>query len=235
MAFAFVQAAQNSTSASGTALVATFGGAVTTGNTLMLVCGYQGGSAEIAISDGANSWTQDESLFNNGLVGRIRVFYKVAATGGFTTVTMTPDASVSSRFLIVAEYSGIASYFSGIYGETDSPGATTPDLISTGNINFTSQPALSFAWGIDGNADSLPPTAGTGYSSRATGVQFGTGVDFVRITDKRITAIGDNAATFTPTAGSHPYASIQLAFIETSASFIDFTSGSDDMSDCGDM
>lgn len=219
MPYAFIQASHNSDNASGTTLVATFGAPVTAGNGLALICGYQGGDAEIAIADGANTWVEDVSLFvpGSGLVGRLRVFTKMAAAGGFTTVTMTPDAAVTSRHLFVVEYSGLSAYLGGVYAETDAPGNTNADAISSGNFNFASQPALSLGWGIDGAADSGPPTAGTGYTSRAMGLTFGGAVNAARFADKRITATGNNAATFTPLAGSHPYAAFQLAFSESVA------------------
>lgn len=112
---------------------------------------------------------------------------------GAAQLTLTWGASTAFRAIVCSEYSGIKTSSSLVGGsglqQSSIPSGT--DNITSGNINFTSQPALLSAYGRDDQGATFTPAAGTGFSSRGT-----DGLNAVRWEDTRVTVTGNAAGLF---------------------------------------
>jgi len=215
MAFAFVQ--QNANDSASTATTITVTLTPTAGN--LLVFALMGDSADtssIALSDNLgshNTFTQIGTDIVSIDAQRCAFYFAANCKGGATTFTATFSASTRFRGIYVAEYSGVATsspFVNGTRAENDSPGTGT-DAVSSGNANATSQPALVWGFCIDTSGNTTP-TAGTGFTSR-TGV-WSTADSLGRPEDKRVTATGNVAATFTATTGTDTHVSCIGIFAE---------------------
>jgi len=208
MAYAFVQ--QNAADAAATATTITVTLTPTAGNLLVFaVAGDSLDTTSIALSDNLgshNTFTQIATDLVSVADQRCAWYFAENCKGGATTFTATFSATTRFRAIYVAEYSGIAtsgSFLNGARAEQTVP-LTTTDAVTSGNANATSQPALVWGFGINVNGGTTP-TAGTGFTSR-TGV-WSTATCLGRPEDKRVTATGNVAATFTATTGTDPHAS----------------------------
>lgn len=207
MAYAFVQ--QNAADAATTATTITVTLTPTAGN--LLVFGMMGDSndtSSVVLSDnlGAhNTFTQIGTDLVTASAQRCAWYFAANCKGGATTFTVTYSASTRFRGIYVAEYSGIATspFLNGTRAESAAPG-TTADAISSGVANATSQPALVWGFGIDIDGGGTP-TAGTGFTSRTAA--WSSATSLARPEDKRVTATGNVAATFTAAVGTDDHAS----------------------------
>lgn len=207
MAYAFVQQNANDNAATATTITVTL--TPTAGNLLVFcVSGDSLDTTSIALSDNLgshNTFTQISTDLVTAADQRCAWWFAANCQGGATTFTATYSASTRFRTIYVAEYSGIATtspFLNGARAENVNPGTGT-DAVSSGNANATSQPALVWGFSLDINATTTP-TAGTGFTSR-TGV-WSTNTCLGRPEDKRVTATGNVAATFTATTGTDPHA-----------------------------
>ena len=206
MAYAFVQ--QNANDAAAGAQTITVTLTPTAGNLLVFcISADQLDTTSIALSDNLgvhNTFTQiaTDLVTGPGSDQRCAWYFAENCKGGATTFTATfSNAATRFRTIYVAEYSGIAtsgSFLNGARQEQATPGTGT-DAVSSGVANATSQPALVWGFSIDIFTNATP-TAGTGFTSRA-GV-WSTNTCLGRPEDKRVTATGNVAATFTTTAGT---------------------------------
>jgi hypothetical protein len=224
MAYAFVQLANEaSNAASATTIVATFPAPTTAGNLLVAWAYYAntGGTSIDAGSitdDGSNSWTAAPSGQTLDGSSRLRMFYKLSSASA-TNITCTYSATAAERGLMVAEYSGIASFIVDISPAGGTPGSGT-DAVTTGNFNVTSQPALVVSAAFDYAVDTIAIAAGTGLTSRGTRWTLTGGNPMARLQDKRVTATGNTTATATGGYGGHFYKITAMAFAESTGSIV---------------
>lgn len=208
MAYAFVQqnAADNAASAATITVTLT----PTAGNLLVFaITGDSADTTSIALSDNLgthNTFTQIGTDLVTGNAQRCAWWFAANCKGGATTFTATFSTGTRFRAVYVAEYSGIATaspFLNGARAENAAPGTGT-DAVSSGNADATSQPALVWGFCID-TSGSTTPNAGTGFTTR-TGV-WSTATCLGKPEDKRVTATGNVAATFTATTGGDTHAS----------------------------
>jgi 3D (Asp-Asp-Asp) domain-containing protein len=173
MAWAFVQFAENSASASGGAITATFGGNTTAGNSILcVICCNSDTVGVTSVDHNSQGLTQRDIITNATDVWQMRWFTIDNITGGATTVTYTPASSVAFRGIAVVEVSGLrttGSYARGSWNR-QSPSVNGTDGTVSGTVDTTSDgmPVLQAALSFDFNA-ALLPSAGTGFTSRGTG------------------------------------------------------------------
>lgn len=222
MAYAFVQqnAADDATSATTITVTLT----PTAGNLLVFcVSGDSLDTTSIALSDNLgvhNTFSQIGTDLVTTTSQRCAWWYAANCKGGATTFTATFSGGTRFRTIYVAEYSGIATsspFLNGARAENANPG-TGSDAISSGNANATSQPALVWGFSID-TEGSAAPTAGTGYTSRTS--VWSSATCLGRPEDKRVTATGNVAATFTAVTGTDTYATGVGTFAEAASATID--------------
>jgi len=229
VAYAFVQ--QNSNDAAGGAQTITVTLTPTAGHLLVFcISADQIDTTSIALSDNLgvhNTFTQiaTDLVTGAGSDQRCAWYYAENCKGGATTFTATfSNAATRFRTIYVAEYSGIAisgAFLNGARAEQSNPGTAT-DGVSSGVANATSQPALVWGFSIDIFTGDTP-TAGTGFTSRA-GV-WSTNTCLGRPEDKRVTATGNVAATFTTTVGTDSLGTGVGIFAEAAASLADDDDG----------
>jgi uncharacterized protein DUF4038/collagenase-like protein with putative collagen-binding domain len=207
MAYAFVQQNSADNAASATTITVTL--TPTAGNLLVFcVSGDSLDTSSIALSDNLgshNTFTQIGTDLVTANDQRCAWWHAANCKGGATTFTATFSAGTRFRTIYVAEYSGIVTtspLLNGARAENANPGTGT-DAVSSGVANATSQPALVWGFSID-TSGATTPNAGTGYTSR-TGV-WSTATCMGRPEDKRVTATGNVAATFTATTGTDDHA-----------------------------
>ena len=218
MAYAFVQQNAADNAAGATTITVTL--TPTAGNLLVFaVSGDSLDTTSIALSDNLgthNTFTQIGTDLVTAVDQRCAWWFAANCKGGATTFTATFSASTRFRTIYVAEYSGIATsnpFLNGTRAEQTNPGTGT-DAVSSGNANATSQPALVWGFSIDANGGTTP-NAGTGFTAR-TGV-WSTATCLGRGEDKRVTATGNVAATWTATTGTDDHASGVGIFAEAAA------------------
>ena len=184
----------------------------TAGNLLVLNMFWSGGAGDQTPVVTAGFTAVDTKITDGGNYSSCSWYYQNNA-GGITSVGATswPAGEPGERRIRVSEYSGIATssaLITFVRQIQTSPGTGT-DAVTSGGVSVGSQPAL--IWGVsDAPGIGTALTQGTGFPSRGTD-------DGGRIEDKRITATGSNAATFT--AGSDPgrVHTWMLAFAEPSS------------------
>lgn len=175
-----------------------------------------GGNPTCTFTDNLSTvYSTAVATVNKGAFGDwVTIFYLPNCPSGITTLTATYNGGTPGTCILrVLEYSGIATstplIIAGVPAVQSSPGTAT-DAISTGNVNVSSQPALFFGWSLDSSQNGF--ASGTGYNSRAS-TTFGVWED------KRVTATGNNAATFTSVShGTDQFISTALAFAESGGS-----------------
>lgn len=216
MAYAFVNEAGNDSASSVQTITVTY--APTAGNLLTFaIVADSADTTTVALSDNLgvhNTFTQISTSLNSAS-SQMNWFYYAANCKGGSTI-FTADFSTLARFrgIYVAEYSGIATsspFLNGTRNEQNSPGGTT-DAITSTNANATSQPALVWGLCID-NSGATWPTAGTSYTGR--GAMWSTNTCTLRGEDKRVTATGNVAATFTAGTGTDDFVTAIGIFLET--------------------
>jgi hypothetical protein len=158
----------------------------------------------MAISDGTNTYDRVFTQYDgSALTYSIFVAEDVAA--GTYTLTATWDGGTrANRSIFAFGISGLkaASFQTGtaLRNSQATPG-TGADGVTSGNTTPTEQPACLLGWHFAGAAAGTPAT-GTGFTSVGTGIQFGTGVDQVRVQHKRLTSTAAVASTATAAANS---------------------------------
>lgn len=218
MTYAFVQ--QNSTDNAATATTITITLTPTAGNLLVFCAsGDSLDTTSIALSDNLgshNTFTQIATDLVSTLDQRCAWWFAANCKGGATTFTATFSASTRFRTIYVAEYSGIATtspFLNGARAENIIPG-TGADAVSSGNADATSQPALVWGFSLDINGGTTP-SAGTGFTSRTA--VWSSATVLGRPEDKRVTATGNVAATFTATTGTDTHGTGVGVFAEAVA------------------
>ena len=218
MAYAFVQQNANDNAASATTITVTL--TPSAGNLLVFcAAGEAGDTASIALSDNLgvhNTFTQIGTDLVSVLNERCTWWFAANCKGGATTFTATFTAGTRFRAFYVAEYSGItttAPFLNGARAEQAAP-LTTTDAVTSGVADATSQPALVWGFSINVNGGT-PPAAGTGFTSRTN--VWSSATCQGRPEDKRVTATGNVAATFTATVGTDPHANGVGIFLEAAS------------------
>lgn len=232
MAYAYVQTAQNSVTASGATTVATgnFGANPTTGNFIIAGAFYDGNGTTsltgltITLTDTlGNTYTPLKTVDDTTNGYRLALFYAKNITGGgANSVTATYGTPPSSNFykgVFAAEYSGLdtsAPFTSGeVAGQEQNSVGTGTDAISSGNTPaLSTQPCLVVGFTSIAHSTAGPSSSGTGYTSRGSFWQFGTGTNFATLEDKRVTSTSAVAATFTAPSSGSSYMTIVGVFKE---------------------
>jgi hypothetical protein len=210
-AYAFIKVAANTANAATVSFLPTNPGD-------LLVVDVQtssgGGTPTASIADDqSSSWSTAIATVNaTGGFWQTR-FYLVNCSGAITLLTLTfAGGTPGTTNIEVLEYSGIATVTPHIVSNTPNvqvnPGTTT-DIITSGNVNVTAQPALLLGWSFDPSGNAI--AVGTGFTSRASSSSVAT-----RWEDKRVTATGNAAATFTSAThgGTDTFVTIVSAFAE---------------------
>lgn len=161
------------------------------------------------------------SAYHDGSTG-METFTVIGATAGADTVTAAISGAASAFVLGYMREDPNADAAT-LLGATTvnlqvSPAVTT-DTVTSGNFNFTSQPGWSYGFSFDANGLAAP-AAGTGYTSRTAVWDLGGGA-VGRPEDKRLTATGNNAATWTSQNAVSALLSIQVAYAEPAGATID--------------
>lgn len=170
----------------------------------------------MAISDGTNTYTRVFTQYDgSALTYSILVAENVAA--GTYTLTATWDGGTrTNRSIFAFGISGLktTSFQTGtaLWNSQATPGTGT-DGVTSGTTTPTEQPACLLGWHFAGAAAGTPAT-GTGFTSVGTGIQFGLGLDLVRVQHKRLTSTAGVAATATAAANS---AHISMAVVLSEA------------------
>lgn len=204
MAYAFIQQVENS--GSGSPKTANITPTVT--NMLFCAIGADTTGATFGCSDGTNTWTPC-GVFDGTAIGAgiaLGFFYAKNCAGSAVTVSGSHTGG-SITGVYVSEFSGldtVAPFIASAANAQNGPGAGT-DAMTSGNANATSQPAVAIGFYFNSlGQNSGTEAAGTGYTGRtAVWAPIGSGGTIVcaRAEDKRVTATGNVAATFTATAG----------------------------------
>ena len=223
MAYAFVQAVENSFLGSATSLSST-ALHTTAGNLLVVFVTWDPStnpSATASLSDpAANSYTPITPVIVDATNGvNIQAFYcKNANAISGNQVTFTLSATNSVLGIAVLEYSGndTTAPLDGSHSNLQATPGTGTGGITTGNATNTKQPALVLSIAMADGATSYTPAAEAASTSRITGWDFGLGTALMRIQDKRTTATGGIGATFTAAANSSVVSAV-FVFDETGA------------------
>ena len=203
---AFVQGAHNRLS-SGSSLTATFGAAVTAGNTVIgMVCWGFGGPTITSVKDGAgNTFTLLDNVNDTVNSQEASSFYLPNSPGGSTTVVLTLSGTGGAISMTFAEYSGVqtASLDGHNKQYQPTPGTGSDGISSTaittvtngdiviGIVAGTAGQAATFTGGTSPNAFTLRATTLDAGSPSFANVQI---EDFIQ------SAAGSIAATFTQNA-----------------------------------
>lgn len=208
MPYAFVQS-KTLEAASGTPQTVTFDSNVTAGNLMVLVARFTSNNRAINSVTGGGTWTATTTKVTPGSSTSYQMWHCLNATGGATTITVAFDSgTVSAVSLSALEYSGIKTSSALIVEtETTFSAASSPQSVTA---NVTVQPALVIAAGFMLTA-SRPLSNPTGYTSRT----YLTGSTAeVRVSDKRVTATGNESPSWTYTGGTGSGGLIVAAFEE---------------------
>jgi len=194
---------------------------MTTGCALIVVVECDTSRTVSGVSDGTNTYTQRLGPIADTSIGmRWYVFTAENVTGGSQTVTASfAGGSSAHSWMLIQEVTGqAASSYDNSQSNTQFPiGTTSTDAITTGTASNANQPAL--VWGF---------LAGPGSSTQGTGFTFGTfGSDSVNnvggavnwVTEnKRVTATGSQAATWTAGNAADNCMSIMVILDESTGS-----------------
>lgn len=221
MPASFVQQKQGSAAGSG---ASTISGSITTtaGNALVLIVTYFGATTTVTPGTNFGTFTEDVSLQHaaGGGVG-MHVFTMDSCIGLTGQLTTTFGAARTNRGHYLVELNGIDHYISGVFPAYQvTPGAGA-DAITSGNYNVTSPPnyMLGFAW--DQSGGGVIPSVGAGaaaagWVSEGTGWLFADATGNARLMDNRALINGNQAASFTHSAGAtDTYAALLLSFAES--------------------
>lgn len=222
MAWAFVQFAENSASASGGAISATFGANTSAGNSIIAVVGCNSSTdVPTSVTHNAVGLTLRDSITNGTDVWQQRWFTLDNIAGGATTVTYTPNANQAFRCIAVAEVSGLrtsGSYARGSWNR-QSPSVTGADNTVSGTVDTSPDqvPYLQVCWSMAFN-QTFTPAAGTGFTSRGTGFLFGGGTPAGRWADRNrsSTSATEQATATSSSAGDITYTG-QIILLEPAA------------------
>jgi hypothetical protein len=143
---------------------------------------------------------------------KVTAFYAENLGGsGAATVTLTWPSAIGYRTNITSEYSGIKTSGSLVGGSGQNQVAIGPgtDNLSSGNINFTSQPALLTGWSRNDSTGANIPGAGTGFTSRGSDAGGG-----FRWEDRRVTATGNAEGLFSVVGGIDNYNTSAIGLLE---------------------
>lgn len=228
MAYSIVSQQQTQVNGIGAATLGAFTPAA--GNALIMFTWYDGspaGTLTISDSTGSNGsgWTDHASIDSGGFTGNGRVTTKDSATATSTTITVTPQNTVSFLGVCILEVSGLSAspYLDSAIQKQTTPGNGT-DAVSSGNTGvLASQPAAVIGMlmdcGVNDDQSGSAPTAGTGFNSN-TAVWNRAGAKNLsgRPVDKRVTSTAAVAATGTASTGAtDTFVSMVVALAEAAA------------------
>lgn len=173
---------------------------VTAGSTLYVVATCDNtGAVSMSCADNVNGTygTQLDTTLNDATDGALLAAFRfVNAAAGSTTVTITYGSTITFKGICVFEVGGVktSSSLDGHTGQVQLTPTTTTDATTSSNASSSNQPALVVGLCINASGTQTP-AAGTGFTSNGTGWTAGT--PQARAESKRVTATGNQAATFT--------------------------------------
>ena len=218
MAYAFVQQVDNGLAANANAAAVTI---TSTAHNTVIVISSQHPTSTATITDTLGETWIAIPQSNNGIFGDGLFAYVCQnSIGGANTITVHSNSTNVSG-VVAYEYSGLSTTI-GILGSAvlgqNGPGAGT-DAISAGGLGTISVlPAMIFGIACDFQGTGNVPSAGTGYTARASIWSGNTGGAHALAEDKRITVSANPAATFTATTGSGDiYISYGIVLAESGA------------------
>jgi len=158
------------------------------------------------------NWTQ--AIATQAIVSSyVTYYYLQNCEAGITSATCTYNGGPPGTIVTtITEYSGIATtgaLLGSVSNTQTSPGTGT-DILTSTNFNVTTQPALIYGQMWNPQNDTAG-AAGTGFTNRFVPSNYGG-----RVEDKRVTATGNTAATFTlGGSGTDTFITFLLAFAES--------------------
>jgi hypothetical protein len=210
----FVQAWRADAATSGNSLVVAVN--PTAARLLVVHVAFESGSTDnVTLTDpSGGTYVRAINTANAGQVHQATVFYVLSCAGGSRNITINFPTNRPNRSVRVEEHSGIAAFIAATTVNYQASPTTTPGATTSGNVNVTSQPAWLIGCSKNWGAGTPPPTAVNGNNNGA-GFDY-LGADYARFSDRRVTATGNAALTFTaPSNVMHiTYA---LAFTEAAA------------------
>lgn len=186
-------------------------------DTLIALVTYTAGDATVTLNSDWGSWTEDTSI--QLLTGnRWRAYYIASATAATVAPSLTLSDSRDTVGLYVVQLRGLSTLIDAVVNGQNGPG--TGDILTSGNVNFTSQPAMAigFCWDLDGGGTPPALITGTTYTSRGTGWNMADGTGNIRCATKAISATGNDDVDFNSAFGSHNYRTTLFGFTEASGS-----------------
>lgn len=149
-----------------------------------------------------------------------RHFFSVVTVAGTPSFIRATAAAACSMFGCFAEVlrgmTGTPLQATVAYARRAGVGATT-DALASGSITVSTPPVALIAWAraISGS-NGATLAAGTGFTSRQTGLKANGLADFVRVAHKRVTASGAQTATWTPGQAGNDWIAGAIVFSELS-------------------
>lgn len=175
---------------------------VAAGDLIVVIFHTRSGATHSSVTDTAgNTYTQHETVTDVTTSDRKISMWSALPTGAQSnvTVTVTPSGGDDRIGIQVIHYSGITAYDASNVANQASPGTGTDGV--TVSDTATAQPALVVGVCFHASGTSNP-AAGTGFTDRGVGSFCNAAASGSRIEDKRITATGSVAATFTADANN---------------------------------
>jgi hypothetical protein len=184
---------------------------------LLVVCistSAGGGSPTVTFTDNlSDTWSTAQATVNDGNGAYHSIFYLLNCPAGITTLTATFNGGTPGTCnMVVAEYSGLASYIGVATKNTQASPGTGTNAITSNNVNVSTQPALLLGYTYDINQNNV---SAAGTSPLAFTLRYGasqnTGQAFE---DARVTATGNALANFTTIHGTDTFTTFAVAFAE---------------------
>lgn len=123
--------------------------------------------------------------------------YNIVGGASSNTITVTFSGGTGTVGLAVREIGGVktSSAVDGYAAQSQTNPGTSADAVTSGNASSSNQPAIVLGTCAHVDAASTPST-GSGFTSNGTGTAYYASYGF-RCESKRVTATGNQAATFT--------------------------------------
>lgn len=204
MAYTVGTPSSNSQSGSASSIATSTTISVSAGDAIVVFStAAQDQTTSFAASDGTNTYTRRNALYEATLDYSIGVMVAENCSAGTYTVTASWGGTRHNNSVFALPISGLKSapYQTAGSAYQATPG-TGSDGITTGNLTPTEQPACLIGMAIILETVATP-ALGTGFTTAATGLQFGTGTDLARVSHSRLTST--SAVPFTATATVNTY------------------------------
>jgi hypothetical protein len=209
----FVQAWRNDRGAAGTNL--TVGINPSAGRVLVIHVAYESTVTDNVTltdpSDPTGLYVRALNGANATQVHHATCFYILSSVAGSRTLTINFGASRANSSVRVEEHSGLSAFIAASTINYQTAPTTGAGATTSGNINVTSQPAWLIGCSKNWGAGTPPPAVANG-NDNGSAFDY-LGADYARFSDRRVTATGNQALTFTAPANV-VHITYALAFTE---------------------